>query len=56
MRERLSTATMVEENTTPATETTQAVAKEQEDEGMMDLPAENAESFEAFAVSETARI
>ena len=47
---------MVEENTTPPTESTQSVAEEQEDEGMMDLPAENAESFEAFAISETARI
>lgn len=56
MRERLSTATMVEENTTPPTESTQGVAEEQQDEVMMDLPAENAESFEAFAVSETARI
>ena len=47
---------MVEENTTPQTETTQGVAEEQQDEVIMDLPAENAECFESFAVSEKARI
>ena len=56
LREGLSTATMVEDNTTQPTETTQGTTEEQEDEVIIDLPAENAESFEAFAVSEKERV
>ena len=47
---------MVEDNTTQPTETTQGTTEEQEDEVIIDLPAENAESFEAFAVSEKERV